>query len=203
VRNVPYYLVPLWDQGVAARAEKKKAEQKAKREEGKEDEAGRVPKELREELKKAKAARGLLRDLEEQVRLFVKRWENAKKEEEELDSEDEEIVFVGRNGVIQDRPPSSAEEMERERLVFDSLAEDQGASFGYSLPFPFAECGQRTLKSCRRWLVHSIASYYGLRTWSITVGDPARREAYVGIPSQHSESRFALPGLPRPLWGMV
>ena len=33
----------------------------------------------------------------------------------------------------------------------------------------------------RRWLVHNIATYYGLRTWSVTVGDPARREAYVGI----------------------
>ncbi len=130
VRNVPYYLASLWDQGVGARAEKEKAEQKAKRQEGKEDEAGRVPKELREKLKKARAARGLLRDLEEQVRLFVKRWEDAKKEEEELDSENEDIVFVGRNGVIQDRPPSSAEELERERLVFDSLAEDRAASFG-------------------------------------------------------------------------
>lgn len=33
----------------------------------------------------------------------------------------------------------------------------------------------------RRWLVHSIASYYGLHTWSVTVGEPARREAYVGF----------------------
>jgi hypothetical protein len=32
-----------------------------------------------------------------------------------------------------------------------------------------------------RWLVHSIASYYGLHTWSVTVGEPARREAYVGF----------------------
>ena len=32
----------------------------------------------------------------------------------------------------------------------------------------------------RRWLVHSIATYYDLRTWSVTVGDPARREAMSG-----------------------
>lgn len=33
-----------------------------------------------------------------------------------------------------------------------------------------------------RWLVHSLATYYELRTWSITTDDtPARREAYVGI----------------------
>lgn len=29
--------------------------------------------------------------------------------------------------------------------------------------------------------MHSIASYYGLHTWSVTVGSPARREAYVGF----------------------
>lgn len=52
--------------------------------------------------------------------------------------------------------------------------------------------------------MHSIASYYGLRTWSITVGDPARREAYVGIPPQQTKGRISSPVLrPRPLWVMV
>ena len=56
----------------------------------------------------------------------------------------------------------------------------------------------------RRWLVHSIASYYGLRTWSVTVGDPARREAYVGIPQQQVNGKNISPLLKhRPLWGMV
>ena len=59
-------------------------------------------------------------------------------EEPELDSEDEEIVFVGRNGQMNDMPPSpqtkhdsNANDLERDRLVFDSLVNDQGASFGY------------------------------------------------------------------------
>lgn len=67
-----------------------------------------------------------------------------------------------------------------------------------------------------RWLVHSIASYYGLHTWSITVGD--RREAYVGfrppvpgsrtgLVSQPACSTEALvkPGeeLPQPLYAQV
>ena len=59
-------------------------------------------------------------------------------EEPELDSEDEEIIFVGRNGQMNDMPPSpqtkhdsDASDLERDRLVFDSLADDQGASFGY------------------------------------------------------------------------
>ena len=80
-----------------------------------------------------------MKDLEEQVRLFVKNWEDERKDnrEHELDYEDEEIVFIGRNGQMNDVPSSpkiGLEESDAEkdqRLVFDSLANDQGASFGY------------------------------------------------------------------------
>lgn len=66
-------------------------------------------------------------------------------------------------------------------------------------------CGKRLLIYLRRWLVHSIGSYYGLRTWSVTVGDPARREAYVGIKQMRTGNRPVSAGgeLPRPLWNMV
>ncbi|KAK4696073.1 hypothetical protein P7C71_g1787, partial [Lecanoromycetidae sp. Uapishka_2] len=198
--SVPYYLAPLWDQELAARAEAEERKQQAARKQSQDadDSAGKIPKELREKFKKAKAAKGLLKDLEEQVRLFVKNWEEIQQNKEpELDSEDEEIVFVGRNGQMADIPPSpkskhrrddafdESDDIERDRLVFDSPAEDQSARFG-------------------RWLVHSIASYYGLRTWSVTVGDPARREAYVGIPPEPVKGRPASPVLlPRPLYAMV
>ena len=57
----------------------------------------------------------------------------------------------------------------------------------------------------RRWLVHNIATYYGLRTWSVTVGDPARREAYIGIKETKRTGLIRTPvsTLPRPLWGLV
>ena len=76
-----------------------------------EQNASKVPKELRGKLKKAKAAKGLLQDLEEQIRMFVKSWEEKMKkadrdESELIDSEDEEIVFVGRNGQMNDMPLS-------------------------------------------------------------------------------------------------
>ena len=125
---------------VRAGAEKKKRDAAHQRAQAADETTGKIPRELREKLKKAKAAKGLLRDLEEQVRLFVKKWENqAKKEiEPELDSEDEEIVFIGRNGKMHDMPPSpksknslDESDIERDRLIFDSLANDQGASFGY------------------------------------------------------------------------
>ena len=137
---VPYFLAPLWDQDVAAKAETKRKDQVAARRQAQAKDEGRskVPRELHEKLKKAKAAKGLLKDLEEQVRMFVKGWEEKTNEEKgELDSEDEEIVFVGRNGHMRDVPPSpkfrdgmEEEEFERDRLVFGSFANDQGASFG-------------------------------------------------------------------------
>lgn len=122
-----------------ASAEQEKREAARQRAEAEDWSAGKIPRELREKLKKAKAAKGLLKDLEEQVRLFVKDWEDQRKDisEYELDSEDEEIVFVGRNGQMNDVPSSpkiGLEESDAEkdqRLVFESLANDQGASFGY------------------------------------------------------------------------
>lgn len=125
---------------VRAGAEKKKKRETARKQaQGEDESAGKIPRELREKLKRAKAAKGLLKDLEEQIRFFVKNWEDQKKDvsEHELDSEDEEIVFVGRNGQMNDIPSSpktSLDESDAERdqrLVFDSLANDQGASFGY------------------------------------------------------------------------
>lgn len=56
----------------------------------------------------------------------------------EVDSEDEEIVFVGRNGTMSDEQRRTVEEeLEREKLVFDSLEADHGASFGYVFPIIF------------------------------------------------------------------
>jgi hypothetical protein len=194
VHTVPYYLAPLWDAGLAARNAEKKRKGKSEKKGAAADEAtGKVPRELREKLKRSRGAKGLLQDLEEEVRRFVEKWEakEAKMEQEGLvdpDSEDDEIVFVGRNGQMNDmRSPRSSGEIEREKLLFHSPVDDHGASFG-------------------RWLVHHIGTYYGLRTWSVTVGNPARREAYIGIKDVRLklDRREASRGpLPRPLWGMV
>ncbi|KAG9244680.1 R3H-associated N-terminal domain-containing protein [Calycina marina] len=216
VHTVPYYLAPLWESGIKAVAEEARNKKTARA--GVSEQKGRVPQELRQKLKKSKGAKTLLQELEEEVRRFVRQWElelsgekeNNREEEEsdeeyekvlfvgrgrgdsvssagEVDSEDETIVFVGRNGGMSDEQRKTVEKgLEKEKLVFDSLADDTGASFG-------------------RWLVHSIAAYYGLTSRSITVGDPARREAYVGIKqmkSGRSTSDFHSE-LPRPLWGMI
>ncbi|KAI9678209.1 MAG: hypothetical protein M1817_006154 [Caeruleum heppii] len=220
--TVPYYLAPLWD-GDMGRHESLSSRKASATNPGRRPgpTTPKVPRELRDTLKKAKAARGMLHDLETQVRQFVERWDAREKDLVDAtrrrdgrgddgrqtpgtDSEDEEIVFVGRNGAMSDErfgSPSSKkeatakqnhettrerdEELERETLIFESLLEDRSAAFG-------------------RWLVHSIASYYGLRTWSITVGDPARREAYVGINDVRGTGITGSAGsLPTPLWGLV
>jgi len=200
VHNVPYYLAPLWDAGYAkqsaAREERARLAKKKVADGATAEIVGKVPKELREKLKRSKAAKGMLQDLEKEVRHFVEKWEiKCQRMEEygiiEPDSEEEdEVVFVGRNGEMHDMPSSPRNsdellELEREKLVFDSVEGDHGASFG-------------------RWLVHSLGQYYGLKTFSVTVG--ARREAYVAIQEVRLKTgrrkSFVNP-LPRPLWAQV
>ncbi|KAH9812193.1 R3H-associated N-terminal domain [Teratosphaeria destructans] len=154
----------------------------------------RVTQELRGKLKKSKGAKGLLQDLEREVRGFVEEWDTKQKQlecEGIIDpdsSEDDEIVFVGRNGTMSDEALQRKDEqhLAKDKLIFQSLVDDHGAAFG-------------------RYLVHSIAAYYGLQTWSVTTGDPARREAYVGFKLDPKTKRpdRATCKLPRPLWAVV
>lgn len=193
---MPYYLAPLWDARYAQESAKRKEKSHAKIKKQREaaGTAAPVPKDLKEKLKRAKGAKSLLQDLESEVRSFVASWEaregdrkNALNESALMDdSEDEEIVFVGREGNMHDRPSSrdSDDFLEPEKLIFDAPEDDHGASFG-------------------RWLVHSIGQYYGLETWSVTTGNPARREAYVGIKEVKLKTKMEPLVLPRPLWAMV
>jgi len=201
VHRVPYYLAPLWDAGVRHRAEEIAAQKKRDNAERKginTDGKGRVPQELRQKLKKSKGAKPLLQELEEEVRRFVRDFERKEREREgkaetsetELDSEDEEIVFIGRdkNGhgitMSDEQKDVVEEELERERKVYEALADSPGGSFA-------------------RWLIHSIASYYGLSSRSVTVG--MKREAYVGIKEMKAGRRLSgiQTELPSPLWGMI
>jgi len=197
VKNVPYYLAPLWDAGLRRQQNERKVifnAQKAatKTVANKPTTPGVVPKELREKLKRSRGAKGLLMDLEGEVRKFVEDWEEKERRAEQdglpadPDSEDDEIVFVGRNGQTHDQMKEE-ERIKRELMLFETPEGDVGGSFG-------------------RWLVHHIGVYYGLSTWSVTVGNPARREAYIGL--KEAEMRSGAAGtickpMPRPLWTSV
>jgi hypothetical protein len=214
-QTVPYFLAPLWD-AEYARLHQKREQRKAaaKAPASKEEEtAAKVQRELRDKLKRSRGARGLLQDLEQEVRHFVEQWEQKQKqlEKEGLinpDSEDEEIVFVGRNGTMSDerRRSKELETMERDRLIFESLVADHGASFGYDrTKIGLSSIAWLTTMS-RRYLVHAIAQYYDLSSWSVTTGDlPPRRQAYVGLKADPVTRRPSLTRqeLPRPLWMVV
>ena len=210
VHSVPYFLAPLWD---AEYKYKVKTNKKPMRPEdprahgSTEDQAAsRVPRELKAKLKSSRGAKGMLQDLELEVRRFVESWETEQREMEKEglidgDSEDEEIVFVGRNGMMSDERKKAKEEeqLRKDKLVFESLVDDHGAAFGYVDKQRIPQ--ERLTRYSRRWLVHSIATYYGLDTWSVTTGNPARREAYVGLKTgNESPTRTKLP---QPLWGLV
>jgi hypothetical protein len=99
-------------------------------------------------LKRSKGAKAFLQDLEEQVRSFVKKWEDKELKQTaadaedglpEPDSEDDEVVFVGRNGAMSDmRSPraSSEEELRREQLILEDFEDDHGGRFAYVNLFP-------------------------------------------------------------------
>lgn len=141
VQSVPYFLAPLWDaEYVRISQERRKRAAEAKKPAlNKEDAAAaKVAQELRAKMKRARGAKGLLQDLEEEVRGFVEKWEAKQKQLEhegliEPDSEDEEIVFIGRNGLMSDerRKGKDVESLKKDKLIFESLQDDHGASFGY------------------------------------------------------------------------
>lgn len=145
---VPYFLAPLWDAEYARKAAARKAASaSAVKKEPEQAAADKVARDLRAKLKRAQGAKGLLQDLETEVRGFVSAWEAKQRRLqsegliEETDSEDEEIVFVGRNGAMSDESKrlDAAKDgemrLEKDKLVFQSLIDDHGASFGYVL-FP-------------------------------------------------------------------
>ncbi|KAK0124824.1 hypothetical protein ONS96_008705 [Cadophora gregata f. sp. sojae] len=219
VRHIPYYLAPLWDAGIAHRASERAAHSSpssihAKRS-GIIEEKGRVPADLKNKLKKAKGAKTLLQELEGEVRAFVRDFERAervreaklagkmsglggnqdKDEDALLDSEDEEIVFIGRDkdgkGITMSDEVKDVveEELQREKIVYEGLEGSPSGGFA-------------------RWLVHSLAGYYGLLSWSETrEGAPRRRVAFVGVKGGNGNGKkgenFGVDDLPRPLWGMV
>jgi hypothetical protein len=181
---VPYFLAPLWDVEIAARkeAEQKRRTARIRANAGlsntKDEAVGYVPRELRQKLKRAKGARQLLRDLEEEVRRFVVSWEDKQKRLtdvglQDADSDEDEIVFVGRNGQMHDMPPSPKadrvdpefEMIQREKLVLDALLDDQGARFGYASALSHLSLLTFLVAGSYIPLQHTMDSTLGLSLW--------------------------------------
>jgi ATP-dependent helicase YprA (DUF1998 family) len=143
---VPYDLASLWDSHYAHQP----STQRSRKPPSPPDAHAvkdRIARDLRRRLKHTRAARGLLQNLEEDIRMFVEKWNDQQRHQhgeavkdprpdaDDPDSEDE-IVFVGRNGSVQNSPESKQQkhsvddELRGEKMVFDSLAHDRGGMFG-------------------------------------------------------------------------
>ncbi|KAI1470134.1 R3H-associated N-terminal domain-containing protein [Daldinia caldariorum] len=191
VNHVPYQIAVVWDRQVRAEVEAKKAiathrKQMQTRTLGDTHVPGRVPRELFQRSKKIPAVKTWVRLLEEPVRRYLVEKELAKEPvaSESEDTDDEEIVFVGRDGSTRDGWKKAKRETkgkaEDEGMIFDSLGNDDADS------------------AFRRWITHSISDYYGLNSRSVFMGNPKRKVVYVQMKTGHAPP--VLSALPRPLW---
>ncbi|KAH6958399.1 R3H-associated N-terminal domain-containing protein [Fusarium avenaceum] len=208
IHRVPYQLAQFWEHGVRQRAEDKTARLQAERKKQQLKTgsatglgAGEVPRDLREATKRSPVVRTWVRSLEEPVRQFlasqqaiaetqaVAADEDADSAAEQMDSDDEEIVFVGRNGAMRELKEKKAtwkhahREVSQETvdsgMVFDSFGTDESAAF-------------------KRWLTHAISDYYGIQSRSVNLSNPTRRVVYVGLKT--SQGILPSRNLPRPMW---
>ncbi|KAI0021618.1 R3H-associated N-terminal domain-containing protein [Xylariomycetidae sp. FL0641] len=216
VHHVPYQVANVWDLRVRAEVDAKKAvaarrKQVHTRTLGDEHVPGRVPRELFQRAKKIPAIKGWVKSLEEPVRQYLVEREMARDtHSSEEDTEDEEIVFVGRNGSMHDGWKKARREEkghpQDEGMVFDALGlgDEDGGAFRYvfvvpsilAVPQPWLMCGLG-----RRWITHSISDYYGLQSRSAFVGNPKRKVVYVGVKElKVGHEPPVRTELPKPLW---
>jgi hypothetical protein len=147
VRAVPYYLAALWDKkyadgkaaahrrrssassSSAAAAAASAAQQKKERPRGPERPV--VPKQLKERLKRSRSAKGLLQDLEEEIRRFIESYDGSVREcLRGLALDDDDYVLIPRDDDLLEKAPGDVEPLpQSEKLIFQALEDDRTASF--------------------------------------------------------------------------
>lgn len=140
IQHIPYHVAQYWDRGLRQQVEEKKTTTAARKQNAAANTTGKVPRDLRETVKKTPGVKGWVRALEEPVRQFlVERGgatEASKEPQDESDFSDEEIVFVGRKRVTQEPGWKKAHREVREQqidrgMIFDSLEDDESGAFRY------------------------------------------------------------------------
>lgn len=153
---MPYYLAPLWEVKYShAHRDRTAAKQTPK---GTKEDKNQISKEVRTKLKHARAARGMLQDLEEDIRRFIQRWNEKQRmmkedgitdvasaslslslasddsSDENFEDDEDEVVFVGRNGQMHDlsvyKQRLRTMRAESHKVVFESSVDDRAAGFG-------------------------------------------------------------------------
>ena len=154
IHRVRYQLAQYWDHGVRQRAEERTSKLQAvrKTQQLKTGSAtglgvGEVPRDLRESAKRSPIVRSWVKILEDPIRQYLVNQQPSDPDSdldsaaEEMDSEDEEIVFVGRNGAMRDLQEKSRKWKPARRevsdqtvdsgMVFDSFGNDEAAAFRF------------------------------------------------------------------------
>ncbi|KAK5070264.1 hypothetical protein LTR64_002103 [Lithohypha guttulata] len=200
VRRVPYFLAPLWDAAEFQRAieshqKGRRNTRSSKRKQNAgipgmspfEEDAILISRDVRQRLKHARSAKGLLMDLEEDVRSFLVKWNER---EIRLREEGLHDAPLSHTLPVRTKPKpvgndSSAlvtdneEEVEDEEIVFvgragaitsDSPTRKRREEEENLLSEKLVCEGLESDKGAAfgRWLAHCIGRYYGLRTWSVT-----------------------------------
>ncbi|KAI0456636.1 R3H-associated N-terminal domain-containing protein [Xylaria acuta] len=238
VHHVPYGIAARWELRVRAEVEARNAALARRKQQalartlgGDDGVAGRVPRELCQRAKKTPAVRTWVRSLEEPVRRYLVEREVAREGDAGLrtdddgdsdtttttttssclDSEDEEIVFVGRNGSMRDgQGKKDGGRREAKKGAVANLGgqwfkkarrEEKRTGATRDEGMLFDAFGDEDSGAFRRWITHSISDYYGLQSRSLLVGDPKRKVVYVGVKQMRTgHVPDVRADLPRPLW---
>ncbi|KAJ4390063.1 hypothetical protein N0V93_007536 [Gnomoniopsis smithogilvyi] len=184
IHHIPYHIAQYWDHGLREQVEAKSNVARKRKTSG--EGKGRVPRDLRETIKKTPGVKGWVRTLEGPVRQFLIEQGEAQEPKDESDFSDEEIVFVGRKVAPRDGWKKAHREVHDHTvdrgMIYDSLEDDESSAF-------------------KRFLTHSISSYYGLESRSVNMGTPSRRCVYIGIRAVDLKKGSQIyTDLPRPLW---
>lgn len=199
-RNIPYYLAPLWEGKFQRQFDERLSSRSHST-------RGRVPRDIKAALKKAKGARFLLQVLEDEIRTFIQDYidESAINDTyKSVDSDEEDIVFIGLDKESQEIVMSDEAKIVGKKLVFEEKREYNGF---------------------HRWLVHELAEYYGLESKSEEVengsSSQSKKRIIVGFGKRSGRERGSNGAvrngaktshkgeldfsyeMPRPLWGLV
>lgn len=133
IHHIPYHIAQYWDHGLREQVEAKTNVARKRKSSG--EGKGRVPRDLRETIKKTPGVKGWLRNLEVPVRQFLIDQGEAQEPKDESDFSDEEIVFVGRKAAPRDGRKKAHREVHGQAIdrgmIYDSLEDDESGAFKY------------------------------------------------------------------------
>lgn len=137
IHHIPYHIAQYWDHGLREQVEAKTNVARKRKSSG--EGKGRVPRDLRETIKKTPGVKGWLHNLEVPVRQFLIDQGEAQEPKDESDFSDEEIVFVGRKAALRDGRKKAHREVHGQAIdrgmIYDSLEDDESGAFKYVTPF--------------------------------------------------------------------